>query len=765
MQGLIGGSIHNICGEEKKKMLEKIFKRCSESIVIKTGLVVILAYFLANARISGVLSTIGISFAGAVSPLYGTAVLCGTLLSYLMGGLVSEGLVNLIALLLIVAVRWFFVKRISAGGAAVIVTATLLCVMSVHSFLFDTTVFNILIQVAISGFTGISTYFIYLVIKDYRDRKKLNISGAGGYALAVVYSVLIMSLCSVSIFVMNLGIVFSSFIILMSAQRFMRTGGVILGALTTLGAVLCDVGLGLYTVFFSIIGLLTGFFANFSATFIAVSFFILNALGQLVLGVNTHTFSVLADIAVGCVLFIVLPTDYFCSCLEDENEIINTNIRKLANQRMNFVRSSISRVRKNSENLSQMLRNREQRANIPAEVTDNICRKCRSRLLCWETNYDDTKKGFEVLKSKRNINSSVVQKAVVQCTRPLELADTFNEVIAQTSRKRTEISKLREMQGVLYGGLEISEELISEITTKITEDVKYKPDVIRKVNLILVKNRIECETVTAYSIYDRLYIEIYFTENTFIYEEKKLAELLSFELDRDFSYIDTVYAEGNCRLVIAESAEYGIEYAIFGHSAVRGEVSGDTAEVFYDELGNAYAVISDGMGSGDGAAIQSKLLLSQFKRLIKSGIGNIQLVIKMVNMLMRIKSKEETFATLDACRVDLNTGEVSLLKFGAAATLIWREGELDIINKESFPVGIANNIPNFGEIKPEFSPGDLLIMLSDGVNEGEYEYIKQLLSTASYTSFDDLAKKICDKAKGISKDDITCIVVSVTATA
>jgi stage II sporulation protein E len=742
-------------------MLEKIFKRCSESIVIKTGLVVILAYFLANARISGVLSTIGISFAGAVSPLYGTAVLCGTLVSYLMGGLVAEGLVNLIALALIVAVRWFFVKRISAGGAAVIVTAALLCVMSVHSFMFETSVFNILVQVAISGFTGISTYFIYLVIKDYRDRKKLNISGSNGYALAVVYAILIMSLCSVSIFVMNLGIVFASFIILLSAQRFMRTGGVILGTLTTLGAVLCDVGLGLYTVFFGIIGLLTGFFANFSVTFIAVSFFILNSLGQLVLGVNTHTFSVMADIALGCILFVVLPTDYFCKCLEDENEIINTNIRKLANQRMNFVRSSISRVRKNSENLSQMLRNREQKANIPAEVTDNICGKCRGRLLCWETHYDETKKGFDVLKSKRNINSSVVQKAVIQCSRPLELADTFNEVISETSRIRTETSKLREMQGVLYGGLEISEELISEVGAKITEDVKYAPEIIRRVNLVLVKNRIEYETVTAYSIFDRLYIEIYFTENTFIYEEKKLAELLSFELDRDFSYIDTVYAEGNCRLIIAESAEYSIEYAICGYSAVSGEASGDTAEVFYDELGNAYAVISDGMGSGNSAAVESKLLLSQFKRLIKSGIGNIQLVIKMVNMLMRIKSKDETFATLDACKVDLNTGAISLLKFGAAATLIWHEGELDIINRESFPVGIANNIPKFAEIVPEFSLGDLLIMLSDGVSESEYDYIKRILSSVSYTSFDDLAKKICDKAKEVSKDDITCLIVSV----
>jgi stage II sporulation protein E len=408
-----------------------------------------------------------------------------------------------------------------------------------------------------------------------------------------------------------------------------------------------------------------------------------------------------------------------------------------------------------------MLRNKEQKVNIPAEVTDNICRKCRGRLLCWENNYEDTKAGFDILKSKRNINSSVVQKAVIQCSRPLELADVFNEVIAETSRKRIETSKLRELQGVLYGGLEISEELISEVTTKITEDLKYAPEVIRKVNLILVKNKIEYETVTAYSISDRLYIEIYFTENTFIYEEEKLAELLSFELDRDFSYIDTVYAEGNCRLIIAESAEYRLEHAIFGYSAVRGESSGDTAEVFYDELGNAYAVISDGMGSGDSAAVESKLLMSQFKRLIKSGIGNIQLIIKMVNMLMRIKSKDETFATLDACKIDLNTGEVSLLKFGAAATLIWHDCELDIINRESFPVGIANNVPKFSEITPEFSPGDLLIMLSDGVSESQYDYIKKILTSVSYTSFDDLAKRICSKAKEVSKDDITCIIISI----
>ena len=58
-----------------------------------------------------------------------------------------------------------------------------------------------------------------------------------------------------------------------------------------------------------------------------------------------------------------------------------------------------------------------------------------------------------------------------------------------------------------------------------------------------------------------------------------------------------------------------------------------------------------------------------------------------MNGLMVTKSAGEAFATLDAARVDLDEGTLTLLKAGAASTLIRQGNTILRVCAPTFPIG------------------------------------------------------------------------------
>lgn len=156
-------------------------------------------------------------------------------------------------------------------------------------------------------------------------------------------------------------------------------------------------------------------------------------------------------------------------------------------------------------------------------------------------------------------------------------------------------------------------------------------------------------------------------------------------------------------------------------------------------------MISDGMGTGRQASIESKMVISHFKRLIKAGV-EYKLAIKIVNTLMLSKSSDENFATLDISQINLESGKLKLIKSGASSTLIKRGDTLTMIHSPSLPIGIISDIEPF-EKEVNFEEDDILVMLSDGVDESEYKNIKQLLLSRNKSNLKSIAGEICKSTK------------------
>lgn len=170
------------------------------------------------------------------------------------------------------------------------------------------------------------------------------------------------------------------------------------------------------------------------------------------------------------------------------------------------------------------------------------------------------------------------------------------------------------------------------------------------------------------------------------------------------------------------------------------------------------------MGSGKNAAVESRIVVRMFRRLISSG-ADYSSAIKLINSIMLTKSHDEAFATLDAARIDLDNCGLTVIKSGATATLIRHRGSVLKVSSPTFPIGIYEQSDTFSR-SYDFEDGDIVIMFSDGISENDYRFIKELL-----LSVDDLKKmvdEICIKSEVFNpsskSDDVTVIGIKIIKT-
>ena len=198
--------------------------------------------------------------------------------------------------------------------------------------------------------------------------------------------------------------------------------------------------------------------------------------------------------------------------------------------------------------------------------------------------------------------------------------------------------------------------------------------------------------------------------------------------------------------------------------AENSQETGDSSIVFSDGVGNSYIVLSDGMGSGKNASLESRMVVSMFKRLIISG-ADYSSAIKLINSIMLTKSQDEAFATLDAVKINLDTCKLTVIKSGASATLIRHGNQVIKVSSPTFPIGIVEEADTFSR-DFEFENGDIIIMLSDGISENEYHYIKELLLQSN--NIKEIVSEICRKADVFSevggRDDVTDIGLRISET-
>lgn len=203
------------------------------------------------------------------------------------------------------------------------------------------------------------------------------------------------------------------------------------------------------------------------------------------------------------------------------------------------------------------------------------------------------------------------------------------------------------------------------------------------------------------------------------YCERVIAPLVSRRLGRPYAVWSTSCQDfrqgGGCRFELMARRRYSLDVADAGVQR-EGELhSGDCIERTELADGRVAVVLSDGMGSGAPAWQESRTAVTLLRSLLEVGL-ELQAAIRTVNSLLRSRSPQVRFATLDMLVVDLYTGEAELLKIGAAPSLVIQDGTIEIVESESPPAGVVEELE--ADVHTlSLSAKDQVVLASDGLWE------------------------------------------------
>ncbi|MBT2290063.1 stage II sporulation protein E [Paenibacillus albidus] len=242
---------------------------------------------------------------------------------------------------------------------------------------------------------------------------------------------------------------------------------------------------------------------------------------------------------------------------------------------------------------------------------------------------------------------------------------------------------------------------------------------------------------------------------------KMIAPLLSDILDENIAVISETAVhprEGLSMVTFGSAKAYEVNTGVAGAAKGGDMLSGDSFSTV--ELGNGtFAVaISDGMGNGERARMESSAALSMLEKLLQSGMDE-KLAVKSVNSILLLRSPDEFYATVDMALIDQYSAQTTFMKIASAPSFIRRGSEVIPITSSNLPIGIIKDI-DVDLISMQLHPGDILIMMTDGIYDApgyavnKEIWMKRMIQELEGDDPQDLADNLLEKVIRYQGNDI-----------
>ena len=166
-----------------------------------------------------------------------------------------------------------------------------------------------------------------------------------------------------------------------------------------------------------------------------------------------------------------------------------------------------------------------------------------------------------------------------------------------------------------------------------------------------------------------------------------------------------------------------------GAEAKEGQrLCGDSV-TYFKGGGRLHLLLSDGMGSGREAQRESKLALRLTEQFLSAGIEP-ESALRTLNAALNLRGDENgSFTTIDLLSVDLERGEASLIKYGAAPTYIKRGGTVRRLTGSALPAGLQEPGSSVPPLSFPLEENSFVLMVSDGIaDSGDDKWLQDLLA-------------------------------------
>lgn len=345
--------------------------------------------------------------------------------------------------------------------------------------------------------------------------------------------------------------------------------------------------------------------------------------------------------------------------------------------------------------------------------------------------------------------------------------DEISKALEKNNKASTESElyakeKSQLLRELLTEQLSITESLLNDMSDKTNALAKANENLSQKV--VSLFSRFGHTNSTACVIDEdngAIKVEAFLTKEP-KFDMVKFTVELSAVLDTEMDLPVSVTQNGVTKLVFCQSAQFKISSGVVQKASKEGDYCGDTLDRIWLSSTQYMVILSDGMGTGKRARLDSSFTANLISRFTACGVS-VKTALKLINSILRVKGWDESFATADISLFDLCEGTVKFIKSGASPSYIIRDGAIIRIDGQAFPLGILTTVTP-AEYEYKLFDGDRVIITSDGVDENSVrKAVKEITDNHlnSKQSAEIIAEYVKEYSAECKNDDISVCVSDV----
>ena len=601
-------------------------------------------------------------------------------------------------------------------------------------------------------------------------------------SMAIVLCLMVAGIGNIACFGVSIRNIAALAIIIVIAYAGGASIGAVIGVTMGIIVGVTSKNILLFISLYSCCGLVVGVFKETGKIFSALAYLIVSSI---IVGYSvTINIYGAVEIAVPTVIMLLTPAKFIEGILqelsnEEKNRIINEaqidGVKSEFVERIENLKKILDRLSKSMNKLSgnHKLLVKDKSSAMIENLADRVCSNCEMNSKCWGKELNKTFFEFSELiemfeQGKGKINKSL--KA--NCVKSNTLIKSCEEFYNTTTVNEVLKERMGEGRQLIAENIAGISQAMDDVINEFTRDVDNCYELDKVLKKALSRKNIAYKNIYSYTdkkgrLKIKMLMENCYGENICV---KAILPILKEVLRVPFSISDEgcrINPETNeCSVVIEESPKYNMLSYVASIPKDGEKFSGDSFNFGKNKNGIYVIALSDGMGSGPDAGLESSVAIDIIDEFIERGYDE-EIAIKAINSIMNMKfSEDEKFTTLDMSMVDLYSGELSVIKAGAVATFIKRYEDIQVISDNSLPFGAVEEI-EYKKNKKKLKHGDIVITISDGIldvdknNIGDYSWLRTYLEKAT-TNPEQLSRDILDKAKKLSDgkvmDDMTVVV-------
>ena len=400
------------------------------------------------------------------------------------------------------------------------------------------------------------------------------------------------------------------------------------------------------------------------------------------------------------------------------------------------------------------------------EILISVCSRCNNftecRKLAFPTDSDLIKiTGLAIAKGKLNL-IDLPKQFSYKCLYPEEIVKFTNKLVNRYNLESDEKLALEQGKELVLKQTKGISEALRGLASSVNKQIQQFGDTEKKITDNLLKCGIAVKEVAVFSgeehelVLTLPYLDVSnpllikaITEITgyrsIISENRRISEELSVIVIKRAPNLDAVFG-------IARRVKEG------------NKTSGDTHSITKISEGKFLIALNDGMGSGNKAEEISSTAISLVETFYKAGLKS-ETILPMVNKLLSF-GDDDNFTALDVAIVDLFDGFADFVKIGSPYSFILTKDTVKIIEGNSLPLGILEEMRPTVCTTP-LNSGDVIVLLSDGITDAfaSSSDLIDFLSTQRALNPKILADIILEKALYLNgntaKDDMTVFCVRI----